>query len=301
MTQSSSQSGFTLIELLLVIAIIAALAAIILPVFFRYREKGRSYACMSNEHQLAFGMLMYVNDNNDKFPAGSRNIPGAGWCGGVYPYVQDRRIFQCPSDSTSRQTASAAGSPIFYPVSYGFNSNLGARFKDPANPVPAFCLHPAATLSSLDAPVQTVMFFEVSHAASLIDPALSSAAYRSTAACSPTGNLDLGSSDRFPTGCPSGSTPGNHIDYATGNIDGRPVNNGLETETRHERGSAFVACDGHGYILGADKISGGANAQSATSAPEEYPLPPPLDPNQRSYRAGGTESMPYHAMTFSTK
>ncbi|MCW3062243.1 MAG: hypothetical protein JWQ02_4064, partial [Capsulimonas sp.] len=145
------------------------------------------------------------------------------------------------------------------------------------------------------------MFFEVSHAASPIDPALSSTAYRSTAACSPTGNLDHASSDRFPTGCPPRSTPGNHIDYATGNVDGRPVNNGLETETRHERGSAFVACDGHGYILPFNQISGGANAQTDTSASEEYPLPPPAAPNQRSYRAAGTSSMPYHAMTFSTK
>jgi len=54
-----SNSAFTLIELLVVIAIIAILAAILFPVFAQAREKARQTSCMSNQKQLATGVLMY--------------------------------------------------------------------------------------------------------------------------------------------------------------------------------------------------------------------------------------------------
>ena len=60
--------GFTLIELLVVIAIIAILAAILFPVFAKAREKARQTACLSNQRQLAMGIIMYAGDNNETFP-----------------------------------------------------------------------------------------------------------------------------------------------------------------------------------------------------------------------------------------
>ena len=60
--------GFTLIELLVVIAIISILAAILFPVFAKAREKARQAACMSNEKQLALGVLMYAQDNDEVLP-----------------------------------------------------------------------------------------------------------------------------------------------------------------------------------------------------------------------------------------
>jgi prepilin-type N-terminal cleavage/methylation domain-containing protein len=70
--------AFTLIELLVVIAIIAILAAILFPVFAKAREAARKSTCSSNEKQLVLGMLMYVQDNDETFPA-----PGIGWDCGV--------------------------------------------------------------------------------------------------------------------------------------------------------------------------------------------------------------------------
>jgi prepilin-type N-terminal cleavage/methylation domain-containing protein/prepilin-type processing-associated H-X9-DG protein len=67
------RSGFTLIELLVVIAIIAILAAILFPVFARAREAARRTACMSNMKQLGMGVLMYVQDYDERMPHAAMN------------------------------------------------------------------------------------------------------------------------------------------------------------------------------------------------------------------------------------
>ena len=61
------RSGFTLIELLVVIAIIAILAAILLPVFAQAREKARQINCTSNAKQLGAAMMLYTQDNDERF------------------------------------------------------------------------------------------------------------------------------------------------------------------------------------------------------------------------------------------
>jgi len=66
--KSPANCAFTLIELLVVIAVIAILAALLLPVLSRANEAGRRAQCINNVKQLQFIHLLYVADNNDRFP-----------------------------------------------------------------------------------------------------------------------------------------------------------------------------------------------------------------------------------------
>ena len=71
-----------MIELLVVIAIIAILAAILFPVFARARENARRSSCMSNLKQIGLGMMMYVQDYDERFPLA---IVGAHYQGSIGP------------------------------------------------------------------------------------------------------------------------------------------------------------------------------------------------------------------------
>jgi prepilin-type N-terminal cleavage/methylation domain-containing protein len=61
------QHGFTLIELMIVIAIIAILAAILIPNFLHARAESVTAACEGNEKQLATAEEEYSVDNGGAY------------------------------------------------------------------------------------------------------------------------------------------------------------------------------------------------------------------------------------------
>ncbi len=70
---------FTLIELLVVVAIIAILAALLLPALSAAREKARLVTCLSQQRQIHIYAALYANDFDGRLP----NRGGSGFS--MYP------------------------------------------------------------------------------------------------------------------------------------------------------------------------------------------------------------------------
>jgi len=129
---TACRPGFTLIELLVVVAIIAILAALLLPSLSKARLRAKIMSCANNMRQLGFGWAMYTDDNNGIIPAnyvehhthadynGNFTATTHVWMtmtngnlgngvyksdysgiGKVYPYVQTQKAFYCPANPVS--------------------------------------------------------------------------------------------------------------------------------------------------------------------------------------------------------
>lgn len=89
-----NKKGFTLIELMIVIAIIAILAAILVPNFLKARAQGQLAACESNLKNIATALEMYATDNSGDYPTELVTLTSSGHAtGGGYM----KTIPQCPS------------------------------------------------------------------------------------------------------------------------------------------------------------------------------------------------------------
>lgn len=66
---SGKKRKFSLIELLVAIAVIAILAALLLPALNKARVAGQSTLCLSNLKQLGIGAMQYVADTG-YYPGG---------------------------------------------------------------------------------------------------------------------------------------------------------------------------------------------------------------------------------------
>ena len=107
------KEGFTLIELLVVMAIIAILAAMLMPALRRAREAARRTSCLNNLKELGVGLAQYEKDHGDlpvHFNSWDRD-PLTNWgyvpipkeydsWGNLWPgYIGSAELFWCPSDT----------------------------------------------------------------------------------------------------------------------------------------------------------------------------------------------------------
>src|SRR5271169_5938987 len=66
--------AFTLVELLVVIAIVGMLAALLLPVLEKSKEKARSAQCVGNLRQWGLAYQMYASDHDDYLPRRGQGV-----------------------------------------------------------------------------------------------------------------------------------------------------------------------------------------------------------------------------------
>ncbi len=139
--QTFRPRGFTLVELLTVVATIAILATLLLPILSKAKIKAQRTACLSNLRQLGVCWVMYKDDNSgflaESYPVDNPEVWVQGdmtkaneACnadlirrGKLYPYNQSLPIYHCPTD----QGVTINGRASQTVRSYAMNSFMGAR------------------------------------------------------------------------------------------------------------------------------------------------------------------------------
>jgi len=143
----NDRAGFTLIELLTVIAIIAILAAMILPALAGAKATAKRIQCTSNQKQLASAWAAYAASADDFFVANARQSPASTgqklWVQGVFvnpadnfnpslitsqdyslfaSYIKTVDVYVCPAD---RQTVKIGTTEYPKLRSYALNAYVG--------------------------------------------------------------------------------------------------------------------------------------------------------------------------------
>ena len=108
--------AFTLLEMLAVVAILAVLAALLVPFGGSLREKARSAACLGNLRNLGAALTLQIGENGGFMPdipaaRKSVNDPEPGIDTLLAAYVDDARVFACPSDP---ELVRLTGTSYFY-------------------------------------------------------------------------------------------------------------------------------------------------------------------------------------------
>lgn len=143
--------GFTLVELLVVVAILGALTALLIPTLAGARQASLRAICAANLRQVHVAMTMYLHDNRDQFPCAQDPVStspmywlwmGRGWRRPMQKYFstiitqQNPSLLVCKGDpaSPSRyESTSYSYSMSFYysPAQIDSLNNAAQTYSNP--------------------------------------------------------------------------------------------------------------------------------------------------------------------------
>jgi prepilin-type N-terminal cleavage/methylation domain-containing protein/prepilin-type processing-associated H-X9-DG protein len=130
-----TSKGFTLIELLIVIAIIAILAAMLLPVLRSAQLKAQRVYCMNNMRQLGYAWFMYPDDFHGKL------VPNVSTSSGAWAYAPSWDGVANNVGNTASPTSTITNGPDLVAENQGLLGSYLSRnytvFKCPGDRVPS--------------------------------------------------------------------------------------------------------------------------------------------------------------------
>lgn len=97
------RDGFTIVELVVVVAVLAVLVGIAVPVYQQVTARGRAAHCMNNLRQIGGALNLYLGDNNFTMPVlvaarESQDDEEAALDTELEDYVSGREVFRCVGD-----------------------------------------------------------------------------------------------------------------------------------------------------------------------------------------------------------
>jgi prepilin-type processing-associated H-X9-DG protein len=162
-----------LIELLVVIAIIGILAALLLPVLSRAKERAHRITCLSNQRQLGLAWDIYSGEVNGLLAINDWVLDGQiarsptnSWVWGnclldtdpanitsasLFPYVKNALVYRCPADRTDIQDTRI---PKYR--SFALSCYLGG----PEENVVRWDVHPVARMNEIRNASKTLTFID---------------------------------------------------------------------------------------------------------------------------------------------